>query len=85
LQVGSDIVNADFGSYRSNAWTVVNSTNNRMQSVFAGASGESYQVFDSTNLSEWFAFTNILVPLSGIVELNEPVTGRARFFKSSRP
>jgi hypothetical protein len=85
LTVGPDIVNADFHSYRSNAWTVVGLRNSVLHLVLAGAAGHSYQAFDSTNLTQWSAFTNILMPSSGVADVEQPSAQKARFFKSSGP
>jgi len=85
LSVGPDIVNADFHSYRSNAWTVVGLSNGVLHLVLAGAAGQTYQAYDSTNLTRWSAFTNILMPTSGVADLEQPASQRARFFKSSGP
>jgi len=83
--VGPDVVNADFHSYRSNAWTVVSRSNNIISLVFAGATGQTYQVLASSNLTDWLAFSTNVTPASGILEFNEVADQRQRFLKALQP
>jgi hypothetical protein len=85
LNVGPDIVNADFRPYRSNAWTVVGVSNSVVHLVLAGAAGQTYQAFDSTNLIEWSPFTNGMMPSSGTLLLDQPADGKVRFLRSPAP
>lgn len=83
--VGPDVVTADFQSYRSNAWTVVGVSNSTLALVFAGATGQTYHALASTNLIHWVPFATNVMPASGILEFNEALNERRRFFKASQP
>jgi hypothetical protein len=85
LNVGPDIVYADFTSYRSNACTLLALSNNMVHLVVAGAGGRPYHAFDSTNLTQWSIFTNSLMPPSGVEQWDVPASQPARFFKGSWP
>jgi hypothetical protein len=83
--LGPDVLNADFHSYRSNGWSVVRATNNALDFVLAGATGQTWRVFVSTNLNNWVASSTNIIPSSGILEFNEATDQPQRFFKAVQP
>ena len=83
--IGPDVINADFRSYRSNAWTIVGVSNHVLSLVLAGTAGQAYQAFASSNLSDWLAFSTNVMPASGILEFNEVPNRGQRFFKALQP
>lgn len=87
VNLGPDIVNVNFHSYRSNALTIEPVSSQTFRSVFAGGAGETWRVLGSSNLLEWAPVLTNTVPASGIfefIETNNP-SNPSRFFQTIEP
>jgi fibronectin-binding autotransporter adhesin len=61
LNLGPDVLDANFVAINSNSVALVDRSNNVPHVIFAGANGQSHRFLASSNLVDWFAISTNLV------------------------
>ncbi|MEO7297153.1 MAG: choice-of-anchor Q domain-containing protein [Verrucomicrobiota bacterium] len=84
VNVGPDVLNVNFYSYRSNAFAIFRLTNNVQNLVFAGAKGKIFEVQTSTNLVNWSPYSTNTIEANGLFQLfrTNSFGNQVEFFRS---
>jgi len=84
LVLGSDVVDADFTSYRWNTVNFSSPSNGAAHIIYAGTNGQIHRLLVSSNLVDWFAIATNAVRPSNYYEVFDSgsVGQRMRFYGS---
>ena len=87
VTLNTDVGGINFRSYQSNAFAIERRADNTIHSVFAGAVGETWRVFSSTNLFDWMPYSTNTVQASGLFEVfdNNSPQSQNQFFRGQKP
>src|SRR5262249_23566851 len=86
VNLGPDVVDANFTSYRTNALVIEGISPYSVRCAFAGEAGATYRVLSATNLPHFTPYSTNQAQPSGLIEFVEnPGGAPQRFFQVVRP
>jgi len=70
VNVRPDVVGVNFNAYQSNAFVIERLSDGMLRPTFAGAAGETWRVFTSSNLSAWLPYSTNAVAVQRPLRIN---------------